>query len=174
KNVQNDLGRHASGWRARGTDSARAPVPAGHRFESGRLERSGRSQEKVSVRERAGRSGIGERPRESDDHAVRRGRAGNHVEEAGLHLLNRRRTGSGTSCKSPTESIVAAFAKPVTWKTEKSKRQPRLPEFLTAHCGGYEAMPSGLAFRGNTGTDGTFPRKCGAKMSRQSPYCSVG
>src|SRR5581483_11514274 len=48
------------------------------------------------------------------------------------------------------------------------------PECLTVHCGGYGAMPSGLVFRGNTGTDGTFPRKCGAKMSRQSPHCSVG
>src|SRR5581483_10330369 len=29
-------------------------------------------------------------------------------------------------------------------------------------------------YGGDTGTDGTFPRKCGAKMSRQSPHCSVG
>ena len=55
-----------------------------------------------------------------------------------------------------------------------AERRPRRPEFSKVHCGGYGAMPSGLVFRGNTGTDGTFPRKCGAKMSRQSPHCSVG
>src|SRR5581483_2718474 len=57
---------------------------------------------------------------------------------------------------------------------KKSERRPRRPEFLTVRCGGYGAMPSGLVFRGNPGTDGTFPRKGGAKMSRQSPHCGVG
>jgi len=105
---------------------------------------------------------------------------------------------------------------------EKIGRRPRRPEFLTVHCGGYRALPSGDwscgAIRGQTEhfranaarkclvspriaawadsetptricrsapldqqpiqffqtfPDGTFPRKCGAKTSRQSPHCSV-
>src|SRR5581483_945985 len=55
----------------------------------------------------------------------------------------------------------------------ESERRPRRPEFLTVHCGGYGAMPSGLVFRGNTGTDGISPRNRGAEMSRQSPHCGL-
>src|SRR5581483_683274 len=56
---------------------------------------------------------------------------------------------------------------------KESERRPRRPEVLTVHCDGYGAMPSGLVFRGNTGTDGIFPRNCGAEISRQSPHCRL-
>src|SRR5581483_3083463 len=75
---------------------------------------------------------------------------------------------------------------------KKSERRPRRPEFLRVHCGGYGAMPSGLVFRGNTGTgtcekiesgckarcticnagtDEIFPRRSCAEIFRLSPYC---
>jgi|SRR5581483_5816692 len=31
-----------------------------------------------------------------------------------------------------------------------------------------------IGVSGQSGTDGTFPRNCGAKMSRQSPHCKMG